>query len=261
MANRKKAAKKSVKKKAPPSSRKVAVSSLAAPVHTVGSVLAALEPLRSQRIRDDMAKRYGIVGPSASTAFGVSMSVIQKLAKGVKGRDKAENHALAAALWGHKGPGQYEARMVAVFVDEPSLVSSAQMDRWAKDFDNWGICDTACFKLFDRVPDSELLFRKIEQWSGSRNEFVKRAAFALLACIALHNKDESDGPFLKCLPLIEKAATDERNFVKKALSWALRAIQGRGPALRKAVIELATRLANSENATSRWIGKDVIRQG
>jgi 3-methyladenine DNA glycosylase AlkD len=160
---------------------------------------------------------------------------------------------LAAALW---QTGWYEARMMAAFVDEPDRVTAAQMDRWARDFDNWAICDTMCMHLFDRTPRA---WRKVEQWSGRRDEFVKRAAFALLASIALHDKRAGDEPFLKSLALIERAASDERNFVKKGVSWALRGIGRRNPRLREEALDLARRLAASSDPAARWVGKDAVR--
>ena len=131
------------------------------------------------------------------------------------------------------------------------------MDSWAKSFDSWAICDTACFHLFDRTPHA---FAKVTKWSTSRHEFVRRAAFALLASVALHDKQAPDEPFLAALPLIEEAATDERNFVKKGVSWALRGIgRRRGGSLRAPALELAAGLMSSEDATARWIGRDAHR--
>src|SRR3989442_8696835 len=120
--------------------------------------------------------------------------------------------------------------MLACFVDEPESVTPAQMDRWSRDFDNWAICDTACFHLFDRTPHA---WRKVDAWAGRRDEFVKRAGFALLASLALHDKSTGDAPFLKGLAMIEREADDDRNFVKKAANWALRAIGGGGVAAHR----------------------------
>jgi 3-methyladenine DNA glycosylase AlkD len=145
--------------------------------------------------------------------------------------------------------------MVASFVDEPALVTPAQMDRWCRDFDNWGICDTVCFFLFDRTPHA---WRKVEKWARRRDEFGKRAAFALLASLALHDRDTGDAPFLRCLPLVERAATDERNFVKKGVSWALRAVGRRNRALNRAALTVARRLSASPEAAARWVGKDAL---
>ena len=206
--------------------------------------LAWLKAKSSEKIRDEMGPRYGIHAPKA---FGVSMSMMQKLAK-----ELGTSHELAEALW---KTGWYEARTVAAFVEDPEKVTPAQMDRWCRDFDNWGICNTVCFKLFDRTPHA---FEKVQKWAKRKEEFVKRAAFALLASVALHEKTAEEAKFLRCLPLIEQAATDERNFVKKGVSWALRSV-GRRPGLLVPSTELAERLARSENAAARWVGKDALK--
>ena len=147
--------------------------------------------------------------------------------------------------------------MLAPFVDEPEKVTAAQMNQWARDFDNWAVCDHACFHLFDRTPHA---WRKIEQWSVRREEFVKRAAFALLASVALHDKRAADEPFLDSLALIERAAEDERNFVKKGVSWALRLIGRRNRELNAAAVETARRLVDSPHDAARWIGRDAVRE-
>jgi 3-methyladenine DNA glycosylase AlkD len=146
--------------------------------------------------------------------------------------------------------------MLTSFVDEPSRVTPAQMDRWCRDFDSWGICDTLCFHLFDKTPHA---WGKVAQWSGRREEFVKRAAFALLASLSCHDKAAPDKLFRDSLGLIERAATDERNFVKKAVSWALRCIGKRNAALHSAAVKLAQRLADSADPAARWTGKDALR--
>ena len=212
----------------------------------VSEALRSLERQGRQRVRDDTRTRYGIVTPKA---FGVPMSAIQQLAKRL-GRD----HDLAAALW---ATGWYEARLLAAYVDDPARVTAAQMDRWVRDFDNWGVCDTLCFCLFDRTPHA---WRKVDQWGRRRDEFVKRAAFALLASLALHDKRADDAPFLRALPLIERGASDERNFVKKGVSWALRAVGRRSRTLHQASLELARRLAESPDSAPRWVGKDAYRE-
>ena len=148
------------------------------------------------------------------------------------------------------------ARMLASLIDDPAQVTPAQMDRWRRDFDNWAICDTVCFHLFDRTPHA---FRKIAQWRKDRDEFGRRAAFALLACVALHDKKAPDRQFLDVLPLIESAAPDGRNFVKKGVSWALRGIGHRNAVLHAAAVELAGALAKSAEQAARWVGKDALR--
>jgi 3-methyladenine DNA glycosylase AlkD len=215
-----------------------------APSHPrLDEVLANLAQHASAKVRDEMAPRYGIV---TEDALGVPMARMLEIAKQI-GRD----HALAAALW---ESGGYEARMVASMIDDPAQVTPQQMDAWRADFDNWGIVDTVCFKLFDRVPHA---FSKIDEWASLNDEFGRRAAFALLASAALHGQG-AEVDYLSRLPLIEAAATDPRNFVKKGVSWALRAIGGKkSPAPRQAARDLADRLAASPDRTARWIGKDA----
>ena len=195
--------------------------------------------------RDGMA-RFAI--PSEK-AFGVSMSNIQSLAKQL-----GRSHELAAALW---STDCYEARMLASFIDDPASVTPAQMDRWCRDFDNWAICDTVCFVLFDRTPHA---WRKVEQWSSRRDEYVKRAAFALLWGLTVHDKTAGDERFVHGLVLIERAANDDRNFVKKAVNMALRATGKRNPALHAAAVATAQRLAASTEPAARWVGKDALRE-
>ncbi len=209
----------------------------------VKEILSWLERQGSARNRDGMA-RYGIV---ADKVFGVSVSTIR-----AKGKQLGRDHDLALALW---DTGWYEARMLAAFVDDPAEVTASQMDRWAKDFDNWAICDTLCFHLFDKTPHA---WRKIEQWSGKRGEFVKRAGFALLAGVALHDRKTPDTPFLRSLTIIEDRATDGRNFVKKGVSWALRTIGHRNEILHEAAIATAEKLTTSDDSTARWIGRDAL---
>ncbi len=219
-----------------------------------------------------MAERFGIKGQTQATAFGVSMKDVQAIVKRVvkEGpKDKMESaawrHELAAQLW---TTGQYDARQMAPYVDVPALVTMEQMERWAKGFDNWATCDTSCFVLFDRVPPPperpSVSIKMVRVWAKRKEEFVKRAAFAMIAGLALHDKKtlidaEGDAVFVSFLPLIEAAANDERNFVKKGVSWALRAIGKRNEKLRKEAIRLATKLSKSEDSTERWIGKDAMR--
>jgi 3-methyladenine DNA glycosylase AlkD len=211
----------------------------------VAEALAWLRKHSKKSIRDGMA-RYAI--PS-DKALGVLMGDIQKLAKQL-GRD----HALALALW---KTDVYEARMLCAYVDEPQRVTPAQMDAQARAFDNWAICDTLCFALWVRSPHA---FAKIRKWAASREEYVKRASFALLASMALKHKESTDADYLRCLPLIERAASDERNFVKKGVNWALRGVGRRSAKLNKASLALAKKLAASEDAAPRWIGKDALRE-
>jgi 3-methyladenine DNA glycosylase AlkD len=208
-------------------------------------VLEWLEKKGTRSTVEGMA-RYGIV---AKHAFGVTMGTLQTLAKRL-GKD----HALSVALW---ETGWYEARLLAALVGDPQLVTRRQMDAWAKGFENWADCDTVCFKLWDRTP---FAWEKVHQWATSPREFVKRGAFALMACLALHDKAASNEQFLALLPLIEKGAEDERNFVKKGVNWALRSIGRRNLALNEAALGTARRLALSVEAAPRWVGKDALRE-
>lgn len=238
VANKKKAA-------APRAPARVKRGAVAAAPITAEDVLRWLE---SNGTRAGIAalQRYGIV---AERPFGVPVGVTKAYGARI-GRD----HALAAALW---ASGRYEARLLAVFVDDPARVTGAQMDRWAADFDNWAIVDTACFHLFDRTPH---VWAKVRQWARSPAEFRKRAAFALLWSLSVHDKTAPDAKFTDCLPLIEQGARDERNFVKKAVNMALRAMGKRNAALNAAAIRTAERLAQQDAAAPRWVGSHALRE-
>ena len=211
----------------------------------VDSVVASLKRKGTKATRDGMA-RYGM--PS-DRAFGVPVGVIQREAKRL-GRD----HDLALALW---ETGWYEARMVAAYVADPAQLTAAQMDRWCRDFDSWGICDTVCFVLFDRSP---LAWKKIRPWATRRGEFQKRTAHVLIACLALHDKTAPDERFLACLPILEQGASDGRNFVAKGVAWALRAIARRNRALRAETVALCRGLAASSDAAAQTLGKSMLRE-
>ena len=209
---------------------------------------AALRWLAEQstdRDRENLT-RFGI---AARNALGVSMQNIQVLAKRL-----GRNHKLAAALW---ETGCYKARMLTVYVDDPARVTPTQMEDWCREFDNWAICDTLCFVLFDRTPHG---WAKVTQWSEQRDEFGKRTAFALLASLSLHDKRTGDQPFLEGLRLIERAAVDNRNFVKKGVNWALRAIGRRNAALNVAAVTVARRLSDSPDSAARWVGKGALKE-
>ena len=206
--------------------------------------LSLLEEKSTEHDRANLA-RFGI---TATKAFGVSMANVQAIAKQL-----GRSHDLAAALW---KTGRYEARLLTAFVDDPALVTPEQMDAWCEDFDNWGICDTLCFKLFDRTPHA---WNKVAEWHGRPEEFVKRAAFALIASLAVHDKTSPDEPFLRGLAYIERASTDDRNFVKKGVSWALRTTGRRNARLYKPALAMARRLSESSEPAARWTGKDAVR--
>ena len=188
-------------------------------------------------------------GISVEGRLGVSVPELRKLAKEV-GRD----HRLALSLW---KTGIAEARIVAAFVDDPAAVTSAQMDRWVKDFDSWDVCDQACLSLFDKSP---LAWQKIPRWAGREQEFVKRAAFALIAGLAWHDKQAADQRFTDLFPILMKGADDDRNYVKKAVSWAIRNIGKRNPKLNRAAVKLAKDIQRMDSKASRWVAADAIRE-
>jgi len=207
--------------------------------------LAWLRRHRSKATLDGMA-RYAI--PS-DHAYGVAMKDIKAL-----GTMLGRNQPLAVALW---ATGVYEARMLASFVGDPERLTAVQMERWCKDFDNWAVCDAMSFNLFDRTPHA---WTKVAQWSSRSHEFEKRAAFALLWSLTVHDKSAADEAFEQGLLLIEREAGDERHFVKKATNMALRAIGKRNRALNSAAVVVARRLAESNDATARWVGRDALRE-
>ncbi|MBL7937966.1 MAG: DNA alkylation repair protein [Flavobacteriales bacterium] len=211
----------------------------------VKAALQWLEAHGTERYRAQLSARFAI---HTDKAFGTSMPDVQKLARTI-----GTDHELALLLW---DTGWHEAKALATHLADPKAVTPALMDAWCKDFQNWADCDTACFLLFDKTPHA---YAKVKQWAKRRPEFEKRAAFALLAGMALHDKKGPDKPFLELLSICEKAANDERNFVKKAVSWALRSMGSRSVACREAALEVAERLAASTDKTERWVGKDVLR--
>ena len=190
--------------------------------------------------------RYGI---DTSRAVGVSVTELRRIARGL-GRD----HELAAALW---ASGVHEARILASLVDEPARVSEAQMDAWVADLDSWDVCDGVCGNLFDRTP---FALAKAIEWSTREPEFEKRAGFALMAWAAVHRKDLPDATFASLLPLIREQATDDRNYVKKAVSWALRQIGKRDAALNVEAIRTAEEIERMDGRSSRWIARDALRE-
>lgn len=190
--------------------------------------------------------RFGITGDKR---LGLSMPAIRRIAHTL-GRDQT----LALALW---DTGIPDARILAGLVAEPSRLSARQMDAWVRDFESWDVCDQVCGSAFLASPWA---WRKVQVWAGRRDEFVRRAAFALLATLAVHDKLADDEAFLACLPLIETAAGDERNYVKKAVSWALRNIGKRNLVLNAAAITTAQHIRQQGSGPARWIASDVLRE-
>jgi 3-methyladenine DNA glycosylase AlkD len=191
-------------------------------------------------------KRYGI---ATDNRLGVSMPELRAL-----GRQIGKNHALAQRLW---ESGIEDARILAALVDDPEQVDERQMEDWVREFDSWDVCDQVCMNLFDKTGFAGL---KIVEWARREEEFVKRAAFSLIASTALHDKMAPDEQFLAFLPIIEGGSGDGRNYVKKAVSWALRNIGKRNPKLNRAALDTARALGGYESRSARWIGRDATRE-
>jgi 3-methyladenine DNA glycosylase AlkD len=190
--------------------------------------------------------RFGIVGENR---LGLSVPAMRAIARTL-GRD----HTLALALW---ETGIPDARIVASMVADPKLLTSRQMDSWVKGFASWDVCDQTCLNAFSKSP---LAWRKVAVWAQRKDEFVRRAAFALLATLAVHDKQAPDQDFITALALVEDSSGDDRNFVKKAVNWALRNIGKRNTALRSAAIESALRIQQQGGRSGRWIAADALRE-
>lgn len=212
---------------------------------TSRTILSYLKRKGTARNRAGMA-RFGI---RSKKAFGVGVKPLRSLAKKI-----GTDHRLAQALW---NSGYLEARILAAIIDDPVLVTSRQMDLWAADFDNWAVCDACCSVLFDKT---RFAYTKARVWSGRKSEFVKRAGYVMIAVLAVHDKKAPDTVFLKLLPLIRMGATDDRNFVKKAVNWALRQIGKRNRNLNRQALRLATDIRRLDSSAARWIAADAIRE-
>ncbi len=218
---------------------------MARTIHTANEIIAKLKQLKNPKTLAGKA-HFGI---NVSKALGLSMPQIRGIAKQI-----TKDHALAEAMW---QADIHETRLIASMIDIPHEVTEDQMERWVVGFNSWDICDQTCGELFDRTPFTK---QKIHQWALRDEEFVKRAAFALIAWQAVHNKKMPNDEFLKYLPVIEKASSDPRNFVKKAVNWALRQIGKRSANLHPHALALAKNLASSSDKTARWIGKDAVKE-
>ncbi len=210
-----------------------------------GDVLEELRSMANERNREGMA-RYGI---NTARALGVSVARLRAIARRL-GRD----HPLAVELW---VSGVHEARILASMLADPSVVSPRDMDRWVREVDSWDLCDQVCANLFERTPHAR---RKALLWSSRKQEFVRRAGFSLMARIAVSQKDLPDSAFSPMLAAIRRGAGDERNYVMKAVSWALRQIGKRNPALRTKALAVAGLLRRGGSRSARWIGADAERE-
>jgi len=208
-------------------------------------IVAHLRSLHSPRNIEGQ-RRFGIV--SRAEQLGIAAPVLRGVA-----RSHRRDHPLALELW---ASGIHDARVLATLVADPAQITRSQMERWVRDADNWGLTDALAF-LFARTPFAE---NKAHAWSARRAEFVKRTGFAMMAGMAVHRKELPDGIFLLFLPTISREATDPRNFVKKAVNWALRQIGKRNPRLRHAAIAEAQRIQKLDSRAARWIAADALRE-
>lgn len=208
-------------------------------------IIAQLRSLRSERDIAGM-QRFGIV--ARGEQLGISVTRLREI-----GRPYRRNHALALELW---ASGIHEARVLATVIEDPEQITRGQMERWVRDCDNWAVTDALAF-VFDRTKFAE---EKARQWSRRKAEYVKRAAFSIIAGMAVHRKELPDEIFLGFLPIIAREATDERNFVRKAVNWALRGVGKRNARLRRAAIAEAVKIARIDSRAARWIASDALRE-
>ena len=218
----------------------------------VGETMASVDDILDQlQAKANLANLAGMAqyGMAVDKRLGVAVPEMRRIAKAT-GKD----HVLAAQLW---ATGIAEARIVASMIAVPAQLTAQEMDTWVADFNSWDVCDQVCMNLFEKSP---FAWQKIAEWSEREEEFVKRAAFALIARLAWHDKQASDEEFIRVLPVIQRGATDGRNFVKKAVNWALRNIGKRNARLNQAALEAAREIECLDSKTARWIAADAIRE-
>jgi len=208
-------------------------------------ILKELKSLSDPKAVEGMAS-FGI---NPNNTYGVSIPQIRAIAKRV-----GKNHELAQELW---NSGIHEARILAGMVDDPEMVANKQMDSWVRDFDSWDVCDQCCSNLFG---ETEFAYKKAFEWSSKEEEFVKRAGFVMMAVLAVHDKEAKDEEFVKFLPLIKEKSVDERNFVRKAVNWALRQIGKRNRNLNLAAIKTAREIQKVDSKSAKWIAADALRE-
>ncbi len=209
------------------------------------SIIKRLEALADPKV----AKGMAWAGVKAGKVYGISIPSLRKIAK-----ETGKNHALAQELW---ASGIHEARIIACMIDDHKLVTEGQLETWVRDFDSWDLCDGCCGNLFDKTA---FAYRKAVEWSSRQEEYVKRAGFVMMATLAVHDKKAKDSSFLEFLPIIERESTDDRNFVKKAVNWALRQIGKRNESLNKAAIETARAIRNIDSKSARWVASDALKE-
>lgn len=207
-----------------------------------------LQELRSKRNVESI-KGMAKFGINTAKAYGVSIPDLRKLAKGI-----GKNHDLALKLWSSE---IHEARLLAGFIDEPDKVTEKQLEAWVKDFDSWDICDQVCSNLFDQTI---FAYSKAFEWSKRQEEFVKRAGFVMMAALSVHDKRAKDKDFEEFLPVIKREAGDDRNYVKKAVNWALRQIGKRDARLNRSAIDTAHEIERMDSSAAKWIASDALRE-
>lgn len=213
--------------------------------YSIDEVLKDLKSKAKPENVEGMA-RFGITG---AKRLGISMPELRKMGKAL-GKD----HALALKLW---TTGIQDAMILAALIDDPKEVTEEQAESWARDIGSWDVCDQLCMNLLEKVP---FVLKLVKQWSKKEEEFVKRASFTLIACLAWHDKKASDDFFIDLFPVIKSGASDNRNYVKKAVSWALRNIGKRNPNLNQQALKLAKEISKIDSKATRWIASDVIRE-
>jgi 3-methyladenine DNA glycosylase AlkD len=186
---------------------------------------------------------------SKDKLMGLSIPQMTKIAK-----EAGRNHQLAQKLW---KSGIHEGKILAAMIDEIDKITERQMESWVKDFDSWDVCDQVCSRLFDKTPYA---YKKAFAWSKRKEEFVKRAGFVLMATLSVHDKEASDAKLMKFFPAIKRGSTDERNFVKKAVNWAIRQIGKRNKNLNKEAIKLSKEIQKIDSKAARWITADALRE-
>lgn len=212
---------------------------------TYNEIMRKLKSLSNPKAVEGMA-RYGI---NPENTYGVSIPNLRAMAK-----ELGKNHEMAMRLWGSR---IHEARILASMVDEADKVTELQMEGWVKDFDSWDVCDQVCMNLFEDIP---LAYRKCVEWSKREEEFVKRAGFVLMARLAVSDKKAEDKKFKKFLPIIKREAIDNRNYVRKAVNWALRQIGKRNITLNGEAIKTAREIQEMDSKTARWVASNAIRE-
>ena len=208
-------------------------------------IIKKLKSLSDPKAVEGMA-RFGI---NPENTFGVSVPNLRAIAK-----EAGKNHVLAQQLW---ASGIHEARILASMIDDPRMVTEEQMESWVKDFDSWDVCDQCCMNLFDKT---SFAYGKAAEWSTKEEEFIKRAGFAMMACLASHDKNAANKQFEPFFPVMKREATDNRNFVKKAVNWALRQVGKRNLDLNKKAVETAREIQEIDAKSAKWIAADAIRE-